>query len=103
MRASPEGLDELLEMVQRALSLGTKKEAERVVTTVILSLETTLLNHLDRDGFTLKLNRFGKFYVRHKPGIRRKVGFSGQTIQTKLLRKVKFISLGILRQRERAG
>jgi nucleoid DNA-binding protein len=50
----------------------------------------------------LKLGSFGKFYVRHKPGILRKVGFSGRTIQTKALRKVKFISLGNLRQRERA-
>jgi hypothetical protein len=38
--------------------------------------------------------RFGKFSVRHKAGIRRKIGFSGQTIQTKMLRKVKFLSLG---------
>jgi nucleoid DNA-binding protein len=65
------------------------------------ALEATLLNNLGTDGFTLKLNTFGKFYVRHKPGIRRKIGFSGQTIQTKRLRKVKFISLGVLRQRER--
>lgn len=87
--------------VQRALSLPTKKEAERVVNTVIGSLETTLLNHLGSDGFTLKLNGFGKFYVRHRPGIRRKIGFTGQTIQTKMLRKVKFISLGVLRRQER--
>jgi nucleoid DNA-binding protein len=84
-----------------ALSLPTKKEAEHVVNTVIASLETTLLNHLGTDGFTLKLNGFGKFHVRHKPGICRKIGFSGETIQTKALRKVKFVSLGSLRQRER--
>ena len=87
--------------VQRALALGTKKEAAHVIDALIWSLETTLLNNLGMDGFTLKLNGFGKFYVRHKPGIRRKIGFSGQTIQTKTLRKVKFISLGNLRQRER--
>jgi len=68
---------------------------------VIGCLEDTLLNHLSADGFTLKLNGFGKFSVRHRPGIRRKIGFSGQTIQTKALRKVKFVSLGSLRQRER--
>jgi nucleoid DNA-binding protein len=72
-----------------------------VVDTVVSALEATLLNNLGTDGFTLKLNGFGKFYVRHKPGTRRKIGFSGQTIQTKMLRKVKFISLGALRQRER--
>ena len=41
--------------VQTALSLPTKKEAEPVVNTVIASLETTLLNNLGTDGFTLKL------------------------------------------------
>lgn len=88
--------------VQRALSLPTKKGAAHVIDAVIESLETTLLNHLGTDGFRLKLNGFGKFYVHHRPGTRRKVGFSGQTIQTKMLRKVKFISLGMLRQREKA-
>jgi nucleoid DNA-binding protein len=87
--------------VQQALALATKKEAEMMVDAVITALEATLLNNLQTDGFTLKLGSFGKFSVRHKPGIRRKVGFSGETIQTKMLRKVKFISLGALRQRER--
>jgi nucleoid DNA-binding protein len=68
---------------------------------VIAALEVTLLNNLGTDGFTLKLGSFGKFSVRHKPGIRRKIGFSGERIQTKALRKVKFVSLGSLRQRER--
>ena len=53
------------------------------------------------NGFTLKLNGFGKFYVRHKPGIRRKIGFTGETIQTKMRRKIMFVSLGMLRRRER--
>jgi nucleoid DNA-binding protein len=50
-----------------------------------------------------KLGSFGKFSVRHKPGILRKIGFTGETIQTKPLRKIKFLSLGALRQRERVG
>lgn len=100
MRASIGGRGELAEGVRAALSLRTKKEAERVVNAVIQSLETTLLNNLGTDGFTLKLNGFGKFYVRHRPGIRRKIGFTGETIQTKIRRKIKFISLGALRQRE---
>jgi nucleoid DNA-binding protein len=89
--------------VQTALLLPTKKEAEHVVNTVIASLETTLLNNLGTDGFTLKLNGFGKFSVRHKPGICRKIGFSGETIQTKALRKIKFVSLGQLRESERVS
>ena len=101
MRASIRGRDELTARVQTALSLPTKKEAEPVVNTVIASLETTLLNNLGTDGFTLKLGSFGKFSVRHRPGIRRKIGFTGEIIQTKGLRKVKFISLGVLRQQER--
>jgi nucleoid DNA-binding protein len=87
--------------VQQALSLPTKKEAEMVVETVVAALEATLLNNLGEDRFTLKLGSFGKFSVRHKPGIRRKIGYTGETIQTKALRKVKFVSLGSLRQRER--
>ena len=98
MRANPEGRDELSERVQRAFSLPTKKEAEHVVSAVIRCLEDTLLNHLGTDGFTLKLNGFGKFSVRHKPGIRRKLGFTGQTIQTKMRRTIRFVSLGALRQ-----
>ena len=89
--------------VQTALLLPSKKEAEHVVNTVIASLETTLLNNLGTDGFTLKLNGFGKFSVRHKPGICRKIGFSGETIQTKALRKIKFVSLGQLRESERVS
>ncbi len=87
--------------VERALALATKKEAEMVVDTVITALEATLLNNLGADGFTLKLGSFGKFFVRHKPGTRRKIGFSGQAIQTKMRRTVKFVSLGALRQRDR--
>jgi len=56
---------------------------------------------LGTDEFPLKLNGLGKFYPRHRPSIRRKIGFTGETIQTKMSRKIKFISLGALRQRER--
>jgi nucleoid DNA-binding protein len=100
MRASIRGRDELAVRVQAALSLPTKKEAEHVVNVLIQSLETTLLNNLQMDGFTLKLNGFGKFYVRHRPGIRRKIGFTGETIQTKMKRKIRFVSLGVLRRQE---
>jgi nucleoid DNA-binding protein len=101
MRASIRGRVELAVRVQVALSLPTKKEAEHVVNVLIKSLETTLLNNLQTDGFTLKLNSFGKFSVRHKPGALKRVGYSGETVQTKMKRKIRFISLGTLRQRER--
>jgi len=99
MRTSLSGRQELASRVQQTLALPTKREAETILDTVVMALEATLLNNLGTDGFTLKLNGFGKFYVRHKPGIWRKIGFSGDTIQTKALRKIKFVSLGALRQR----
>lgn len=101
MRASSKGRDELAVRIQTALSLPTKKQAEIVLDTVVAALEATLLNNLGTDGFTLKLNGFGKFSVRHKAGILRKIPFTGETILTKERRKVKFVSLGSLRQRER--
>jgi nucleoid DNA-binding protein len=101
MRASLRGRDELTARVQQALALLTKKEAEYIVDAVIGSLEATLLNNLEADGFTLKLGSFGKFSVRHKSGILRKIPFTGETILTKDRRKVRFISLGSLRQLEK--
>ena len=81
--------------------LPTKKQAEQIVDVVIGSLEATLLNNLGTDGFTLKLNSFGKLSVRHKRGILRKIPFTGETILTKDRRKVRFVSLGPLRQLEK--
>jgi nucleoid DNA-binding protein len=89
--------------VQRTLALPTKKEAEHIVDAVIGSLEATLLNNLGADGFTLKLGRFGKFSVRHKSGILRKIPFTGETILTKDRRTIRFVSLGSLRQCERVN
>jgi nucleoid DNA-binding protein len=103
MRASLRGREELAVRVQQALALPTKKEAEQVVDAVIGSLEATLLNNLATDGFTLKLGSFGKFSVRHKPGLLRKSPFTGQTLLTKDRRKVRFVSLGSLRQCERVN
>ena len=89
--------------VQRSLLLATKKQAEQIVEMVVGSLESTLLNNLGTDGFTLKLGSFGKFSVRHKPGILRRIPFTGQTVLTKDKRKVMFVSLGALRQSERVN
>jgi nucleoid DNA-binding protein len=100
MRASLRGRDELVATVQRALALSTKKEAEMILNAVVSSLEATLLNHLGTNGFAIKLGSFGKFSVRHRPGILRKIPFTGETKQTKTLRKIRFVSLGTLRQRE---
>ena len=101
MRASLGGREELAERVQQALALPTKKEAEMIVETVVAAVEATLLNNLETNGFTLKLGSFGKFSVRHKAGILRRIPFTGETILTKDRRKVRFVSLGSLRQCER--
>lgn len=103
MRASVGGRDELAVRVQQALLLPTKKQAQQIVEVVIDSLAATLLNNLGTKGFTLKLGSFGKFSVRHKPGILRKIPFTGETILTKDRRKIRFVSLGALRQHERVG
>ena len=100
MRASVGGRNELVSRVQQALALPTKKEAEHVVDAVIGGLEATLLNNLDTDGFTLKLGSFGKFSVRHKAGILRRIPFTGETVLTKDRRTVRFLSLGVLRKME---
>jgi nucleoid DNA-binding protein len=89
MRASVSGRQELAAKVQQALALATKKEAEMVVDAVVAALEATLLNNLGSNGFALKLGSFGKFSVRHKPGILRKIPFTGETILTKDRRTVR--------------
>ena len=97
---SKAGRDELTARVQQALTLTTKKEAEHIIDTVITALEQTLLNNLATNKFSLKLNSFGKFTVRHKPGIYRKIPFTGETKMTLSKRKIKFVTLGNLRQSE---
>lgn len=97
---SKAGREELTERVQQALNLSTKKDAEKTIDTVISALEQTLLANLDKDKFSLKLNSFGKFTVRHKPGIYRKIPFTGETKMTSAKRKVKFVTLGDLRKNE---
>ena len=101
MRASVRGREELAARVQQALLLPTKKQTEQIMNVVIDSLEATLLNNLGTNGFTLKLGSFGKFSVRHKAGLLRKIPFTGETILTKERRTVKFVSLGSLRQQQR--
>lgn len=103
MRASLSGREELALRVQQALALPTKKQAEMIVDAVVTALEATLLNNFGSNGFTLKLGTFGKFSVRHKSGILRKIPFTGETILTKYKRKVRFVSLGSLRQCERVS
>ena len=95
------GRELLVGKVQRALSLSTKKEAEELINKVITCIEDTLIDNLDVDKFSMKLNSFGKFSIRHKPGILRKIPFTGETKRTDDKRKVKFVALGKLRRLEK--
>jgi nucleoid DNA-binding protein len=60
-----------------------------------------MMRNLGTDGFALKLGSFGKFSIRHKAGILRRIPFTVEAIMTKDRRTVRFVSLGSLRQRER--
>lgn len=59
-------------------SLPTRKQAEGLVAVFISCLQDTLLTHLGEDGFSLKLNSFGKFSVHHRPAIGGKSGLPGR-------------------------
>ena len=66
------GMEELALRVQVALNLATRKEADCLVNVFVSCLEDTRVDHLEEDGYYLKLNGFGKFIVHHRPPIRRK-------------------------------
>jgi nucleoid DNA-binding protein len=92
--------EELLGRVQVALHLPTRGDAQHLTNLVIACVEDTLLAHLADDGFAMKLNSFGKFVVHHRPAGWKRVGFSGEVVRMKRKAKVKFVSLGRLRQFE---
>lgn len=94
------GKEEVVERLQVALRLRTMKEAEILVRVFESCLEDTLIEHLDEDGYAIKLGSFGRFVVHHRPAIRRRIGFSGEARDLPSRRKVKFIGLGRLRKLE---
>lgn len=95
------GKEDVIERLQASLRLSTRKEAEVLVRVFESCLEDTLVEHLAEDGYSIKLGGFGKFAVRHRPPMRRKVGFTGETTVIPQIRKVKFVGLGRLRRLER--
>ena len=101
-KSSREGREALALRVQAVLSLATKKEADCIINVFVSCLEDTLVEHIAKDGYCLKLNGLGKFVVHHRPPTRQKIGFSGEIRDLPAKRKVKFIGLGKLRQVERA-
>jgi nucleoid DNA-binding protein len=95
------GMEELALRVQAELTLATKAQAQSLVNVFVSCLESTLVDHLDEVGYSLKLGGFGRFVVHHRPPIRRKIGFSGEIRDLPVRRKVKFTGLGKLRKLER--
>src|ERR1700739_2098255 len=102
-RSSRQGREELVMRIQMALQLSTKKETERHISIFISVLEDTLVDHLAEDGYSIKLGGLGKLMVHHRPSKRRKIGFSAETREIPPTRKVKFLSLGKLRELESIG
>ena len=100
VKSSREGREEWVMRVQAELNLATKKEASDLANVLVLCLEDALVEHLVEDGYSIKLGGFGKFVVHHRPAIRRRIGFSGETRDVPMKRKVKFVSLGKLRKFE---
>jgi nucleoid DNA-binding protein len=91
----------LISKVQKVLALPTKKEAEDLVNTVVSCIEGVLVDNLMTDKFSMKLGSFGKFSVHHRSGSLRKIPFTGEIKLTDDKRKIKFVSLGRLRQLEK--
>jgi nucleoid DNA-binding protein len=93
---------EVIARVSAALGL-TKKAAAIVAGTVVGAFEETLIEHIDQNGFTIKLGNFGKFSIRHRLGTYRIIPLTGETKMTSTKRKVKFIAIGRLRRLEKVG
>ena len=89
--------------VKAVLRLDTKKEAEIVAGAVVGALEETLIENLGQNGYSIKLSKFGKFSIRHRPGTYRKIPLTGETKMTSTKRKVKFVAIGRLRQLEKVN
>ena len=92
----------LAEKVREAMGLNTNREAGQAIETVVNCLEQTLAEKIGVDGFSIKLGKFGKFTVHHKPAKERRIPFIGKVRMTGGRRKVKFIPLGKLRRLEKA-
>jgi hypothetical protein len=63
----------------------------------IRALESTLLDNLGTNGFTLKLAQFWQV-LSITSRASRKIPFAGETILTYARRTVRFVNLGALRQ-----
>ena len=85
-----------------ASSLGTtKKSARGIIGRVVSCLEGVLADNIGTDGFSVKLGKFGKLTVRHRPPSVRRIPLTGEKRLTCGRRKVRFTALGRLRSIEK--
>jgi nucleoid DNA-binding protein len=91
----------LVNNVRQALGNTKKKDAVDAISTVISCIEKTLMDNLDTNQFSIKLRKFGKFTVRHRPASIRRIPLTGETKLTSGRRKIKFVVLGALRKAEK--
>ena len=100
MASSRIGLEILIDNVAKTFKFS-KKKARGVVGMWVSCLEKTLLDNLDTDGFSIKLFKFGKLTIRHRAASLRKIPLTGEIKMTSRKRKVKFVTLGKLRENEK--
>jgi nucleoid DNA-binding protein len=96
MCGSVAGLEIVIGKVGQAL--GVSRRAADIVSKVILCMEQALVENLDADGFTIKLNKLDKLTVRHRAPRMCSVPFTGETKLVAATRNVKFVALGRLRK-----
>jgi nucleoid DNA-binding protein len=93
--------NELIARLSESFGLKTKKQAEDLLGKFVGAVEGTLIANIESDGFYLKLGKFGKFTVKHRPSTIRRIPFTKQLSQISEKRKIKFTVLGELRAAEK--
>ena len=100
MASSRIGLEILVDKIAKTWQVS-KKKARGMLDMFLGCLEATLLENIESDGFAIKLNKFGKLTVRHRAASLRKIPLTGEIKMTSRKRKVKFVTLGKLREQEK--
>lgn len=100
MASSRLGFGLLVDRVSKTLGVS-KKAASETIGKVLFCLEGTIADNIESDGFAIKLNKFGKLTIRHRPAGLRKIPLTGETKYTGRRRKVRFVTLGRLRKMEK--
>jgi nucleoid DNA-binding protein len=86
--------------VRVALDLKSDLAAQETVKAVTNAIVAVIGENIEKDGFVLRLPKFGEFVIRHKKGAMRKIFLTGNTQQTADKRKIKFRPLSQLRSLE---